>query len=146
MWPIRRHDEAVDLVRPPAVVPHVPRHHRHLRPRRLLQRLPAVPRLQRRDLIGVLLDQVREPQQHPAPLLHAHTRKLLSWRCTHARRRTAARGDTVATYVGGHPRPRALVEGPAGGGDGAVDVLRVALGHAGNDIAGAGIHRRERLP
>jgi hypothetical protein len=50
----------------------------------------------------------------------------------------------VRAYVGGHPRPRALVEGPAGGGNGAVDVLRVSLGHAGDDLAGARVQRRER--
>lgn len=49
-------------------------------------------------------------------------------------------------YVGGHPRPGALVEGLAGGGDGAVDVLAVALGDARDDLAGAGVQRRERLP
>lgn len=49
-------------------------------------------------------------------------------------------------YVGGHPRPRAHVEGSAGGGDGAVDVLAVALGDARDDLAGAGVDGRERLP
>jgi hypothetical protein len=64
----RRH-QAVDLVRPAGVVPDAPRHHGHLGPRRLRQRLAVVPRLQRRDLLRVPLDQVREAQQHAAPLL-----------------------------------------------------------------------------
>ena len=45
-----------------------------------------------------------------------------------------------AAALGGlHAGPRAVVEGGAGGADGAVDVLGLSLGNVGHDLAGGGV-------
>jgi hypothetical protein len=53
--------------------------------------------------------------------------------------------DQPAPVGRGHPAPRAVFEGPAGGANGAVDVFRVAFGHAGQGLAGGRVRRFERL-
>ena len=68
---------------------------------------------QQGELVAVLLDQVREALQHPAPL------------------------------GGRQPGPGAVVEGAAGGGDGAVDLVRTAVGDLGQDAAVTGGDQRE---
>ena len=53
--------------------------------------------------------------------------------------------DEAAALGGLHARPGAVVEGVAGGADGAVDVLCLGLGNVGHDLAGGGIVDGEGL-
>ncbi len=53
--------------------------------------------------------------------------------------------DEAAALGGLHAGPGAVVEGVAGGADGAVDVFRLGLGNVGHDLAGGGIVDGEGL-
>src|SRR5581483_8805696 len=80
------------------------------------ERLPVVERFELRELVGVLLDQVGDPEEEPLPIVRAPA------------------------------DPRPVVERAAGGADGALDVLGVALRNAGQHLAGRRVRRLERFP
>ena len=77
--------------------------------------LAIVERFELREFVGVLFDEVGELPDEPA------------------------------AFGGSHLRPRAAIEGRAGGVDGAIDVLFLAFGDASEDVAGGGIVAVERF-
>jgi hypothetical protein len=88
---------------------------RHISSPRDRDRLAVIQRLQLGQLVGVIQDQVTDPPDDPAAL---------------------GRGQSA---------PRPVIEGSARGADRPVDVLGVALGDAGERLAGGRIRRLERL-
>ena len=104
---------ALDLVGPAGVVAERVDRADHVAAR-VADRLAAVDRLELREFLGVLLDQVGELEHQ-------------------------------LTAVGGvHLGPRPLLEGGAGGLDGAVHVGRRRRRHLGQHVAGRGVERLER--
>ena len=53
--------------------------------------------------------------------------------------------DAICTYTAGHPGPRAIVKGLAGGLHGKVNVGLVSLSDPGDHLAGAWVPGLERL-
>src|SRR5207247_5659789 len=89
---------------------------RHVKQQRIVDRHPVVERFELRELVGPLLEHVTDLPQDLRPF----------------RRRQLT--------------PRAAIEGPAGGGNGAVDVLGTALSYASQDLASGGGGGPKRSP
>src|SRR5437870_8162170 len=106
---------SIELGHPAGVVAKCGCGQRHVKQQRIVDRLPVVERFELRELVGPLLEHVTDLPQDLRPF----------------RRRQLT--------------PRAAIEGPAGGGNGAVDVLGTALSYASQDLASGGVARFKSL-
>ena len=104
------------LVAQPGVVAEVVDHERHVGDARHRERLPVVERLELRELLGVLLDQVGELP------------------------------DAAPTLGRRHAAPRSALEGLPRRLDGAIDVFGLTRRHLGERLFGRGVVGGERLP